>query len=131
MRHIIPVIPTADLYIDRAQVSLEHFNYQRACKQLKLALTLDTQMSQKVYIVSQLAFIYETIGAYEQAVAILNTLSSHTYQVCPELAYFMANAYALMQDTAQSQAYLARYLSSGDKDYYDEALALQAQLAIR
>lgn len=131
MRSIIPIIPTADLYIDRAQVSLEHFDYHRACKQFKIALTLDTEVSQKVYIVSQLAFIYETIGQYQQAVEILKTLSKHTYQICPELAYFMANAYAFMKDTYHCQEYLLWYLESGNTDYYDEALALQQHLAIR
>ncbi|MFD1672519.1 hypothetical protein ACFQ5M_10440 [Agrilactobacillus yilanensis] len=131
MRSIIPVIPTADLYIDRAQASLERYDYGRASNQLKIALTLNVELSQRVYIVSQLAFIYEAMGQYQQAVEILKTLSTHTYQVCPELAYFMASAYAFLEDTYHSQKYLQQYLASGDRDYYDEALALQQQLAIR
>lgn len=131
MQRIIPIIPSADLYIDRSQEALDHFNYTKAIHCLKLALTMRPDVSQRVYIVSQMALIYENQGQYIQAVHMWQTLSPRTYALCPELIYFKAAAYALAGDPQNSYRYVNQYLQSGQRDYFQEALNLRLNLAFR
>ncbi|MCD2256848.1 tetratricopeptide repeat protein [Agrilactobacillus fermenti] len=128
MTKIIPILPSADLYIDRALKAFEQNNYDKAIRYFRLALSLSQKSSEQVYLMTQLAVVYECQGNFGQAVQLLEQLSQQTFRRSPELWYFLAEAYAKCQNYRASLFYIKQYLHSSNRDYIEEAKELKQQL---
>lgn len=128
MGTVIRVQPSCEFYFERAMKAFGQAQYPRAIHAFKLAQSLARTPKAAVFVSCQLSICYETMGRFQAAVNVLQQFSAPQRRKFPEIHYFLATAFAFLNDYQQSNQELELYLASGDQNFQAEANALLEQL---
>lgn len=128
MGDLVAVRPTCEFYFDRGMQAFERFQYAKALKCLQQAKTLAKTKDDYIFVVCQLAICLESVGQYQNAVTALEEIPVANYQSHPEIQYFLATAYAFLNQMQASFQLATAYLQSGDLDFAAEATELLQEL---
>ncbi len=128
MGDLVSVRPTCEFYFDRGMQAFERFQYTRALTCLQRAKSLAKTKDDYIFVVCQLAICLESVGDYHGAATVLEEIPTANYQSHPELQYFLATAYAFLNQTQASYELTTAYLQSDDSDFDAEATELLQEL---
>lgn len=131
-RKIIELIPSADIYYDRALKAFEKREYKKAIEYFKRGVSLSSTDHEEFFGRVQMALMMQHSQDFQESIALLNDLLEKANNQVPELYYFQATNYVYIEEFETALSLIETFLDMGQTGpYLGEAEAMKQMLEQR
>lgn len=130
--NVIEMIPSTDLYYDRAMKAFENREYEKAIDSFKKGVSLAKTKQQEIFGRVQVALMMQHSHRFQDSIALLNDLLEKSNNRIPELYYFQATNYVHIEEYETALSLIETFLNMVEKGpYVTEAQAMKDMLEQR
>lgn len=130
--NVIEIIPSTDLYYDRAMRAFEKRDYEKAIDCFRKGVSLAKTKQEEIFGRVQVALMLQHSHRFQESIALLNDLLEKADNRIPELYYFQATNYVHVEEYETALSLIETFLNMIDKGpYVAEAQTMKDMLEQR
>lgn len=130
--NVIQVIPSAQMYYDRAMKAFEKRDIHKAISQFKKGISLAKTEDDALFGQVQVALMMQHTQDFYESIALFNQLLERTNNKYPELYYFQAANYIHVEELETALSLIEFYLERSPKgSYAPEAIEMKQMIEYR
>lgn len=108
---IIRIVPSAQVYYDRAMKAFQKRDYSKAIEHFKTGISLSKHKQEEIFGRVQMALMMQHSQDFQESITILNELIEEANERIPELYYFQATNYVHIEEFETALSLVETFLN--------------------